>query len=112
MISWLTMPMLALALRGWASISKPQIVARSAGLVDQPREDVDQRRLARAIGAEQAEDLPARHLEDHIVERALAARDRSCRDSRSRSRPRSCAPHKAARGAMRALPAVLAIGDP
>ena len=45
----------------------------AAGLVDQARQDVDQRRLACAIGAEQPEDLAARHIERHIVERALAA---------------------------------------
>ncbi len=46
---------------------------RAAGLVDQPGEDVDQRRLARAVGAEQAEDLPARHVEADVVQRPLAA---------------------------------------
>ena len=55
-------------------MSKPQIVARAAGLVDQPGEDVDQRRLAGAVGAEQPEDLAARHVEADAVERALAAR--------------------------------------
>ena len=40
-------------------------------LDDQPGEDVDQRRLARAVGAEQAEDLAARHIEADPVERAL-----------------------------------------
>ena len=45
----------------------------AAGLHDQAGEDVDQRRLARAVGAEQAEDLPARHVEADVVERALAA---------------------------------------
>ena len=44
------------------------------GLVDQPGQDVDQRGLARAIGAEQAEDLAARHIEADPVQRALAAR--------------------------------------
>ena len=45
----------------------------AARLVDEARQDVDERRLARAVGAEQAEDLPARHVEGDVVERALAA---------------------------------------
>src|SRR3546814_7713839 len=45
----------------------------AAGLVDEPGEDVDQRRLARAVGAEQPEDAAARHLERDVVERLLAA---------------------------------------
>jgi hypothetical protein len=54
-------------------MSKPQIVTAAAGLHDQPGEDVDQGRLARAVGAEQPEDLAARHVEADLVERALAA---------------------------------------
>ena len=73
-ISCGTMPIDALALRGCSSMSKPQIARAAAGLVHQPGEDVDQRRLARAVGAEQAEDLAARHVEADPVERALAAR--------------------------------------
>ena len=77
------MPIERLALRGCSSMSKPQIVALPLGFGDQPGEDVDQRRLARAIGPEQAEDLPARHVEADIVERALGPPwRRSCdRDS-------------------------------
>ena len=41
-------------------------------LVDQPRQDVDQRGLARAIGAEQPEDQPPLDIEADIVERLLA----------------------------------------
>src|SRR5262249_43241090 len=37
----------------------------------QPGQDVDQRRLARAIGAEQPENLPARNVEAYLVQRAL-----------------------------------------
>jgi hypothetical protein len=50
------MPIARLAFRGWASMSNPQMLARAARLVHQPRQDVDQRRLARAIGTQQAED--------------------------------------------------------
>src|SRR5205823_92330 len=35
---------------------------------EQPAEDADQRRLARAVRAEEAEDLPARYLQRHVVE--------------------------------------------
>src|SRR5690606_34971979 len=45
----------------------------AARLVDEPREDVDQRRLARTVRPEQPENLPARHVEADIVERPLAA---------------------------------------
>ena len=72
-ISCGTMPIERLALRGCSSMSKPQIVARAAGLVDQPGEDVDQRRLAGAVRAEQPEDAAARHVEADPVQRALAA---------------------------------------
>jgi hypothetical protein len=43
------------------------------GLVHQAGEDVDERRFPCAIGAEQAEDLAAGHVEADPVERALAA---------------------------------------
>src|SRR3546814_6975376 len=46
---------------------------RPARLVHHARQDVDERRFARAVGAEQPENLPARHVECHIVERLLAA---------------------------------------
>ena len=46
----------------------------AAGLVDHSRQDVDQRRLARAVGAEQPEDLALRHIEADVVERQLARR--------------------------------------
>ena len=45
----------------------------AARLVDQPRQDVDQRRLARAVGPEQPEDRALRHIEGDAVERLLAA---------------------------------------
>jgi len=41
------------------------------GLVDQPGKDVDQRRFARAVGAEQSEDATLRYIERNIVERQL-----------------------------------------
>ena len=44
----------------------------AAAFADQPGEDVDQRRLAGAVGAEQPEDLAARHVEADVVERQLA----------------------------------------
>src|SRR5215213_8530924 len=43
----------------------------AAGLHDHARQYVDQGRLAGAIRAEQAEDLPARHVEADLVERAF-----------------------------------------
>src|SRR3546814_8210665 len=52
---------------------------RPARLVDETREDIDQRRLARAVRAEQTENLAARHVETDIVERLLAA-GIECRD--------------------------------
>jgi hypothetical protein len=45
---------------------------RSAGLVHQARHDVDDRRLAGAIRAEQAEDLTAGNRQRDAVERPLA----------------------------------------
>src|SRR3712207_8453323 len=45
----------------------------AAGLDDQAGEDVDERGLAGAIRPKQPEDLPARHVEAHIFERALSA---------------------------------------
>jgi hypothetical protein len=47
---------------------------RARGLEHEARQRVDQGRLARAIGAEQAEDLPARHVEAHPLQRALGRR--------------------------------------
>src|SRR4029453_18671258 len=44
---------------------------RPARFHDQPGKDIDQRRLARAIGAEQPEYLSARYVETDLVERAL-----------------------------------------
>ena len=70
-ISCGTMPIERLALRGCSSMSKPQIVTLPLRFGDQPGEDVDQRRLAGAVGAEQPEDLPARHVEADVVEREL-----------------------------------------
>ena len=46
----------------------------AGGLGDQPRQNVDQRRLSRAVRAEQAEDLPFGHVEADPVERQLARR--------------------------------------
>ena len=43
----------------------------AARLAHQPRKDVDQRRLARAIGDEQAEDPALRHVEAYPLERQL-----------------------------------------
>ncbi len=54
-------------------MSKPQTVALPAALHDQSGEDVDEGRLACAVGAEQAEDLAARNVEADIVERELPA---------------------------------------
>jgi hypothetical protein len=48
------------------------MLALPAGLRHQPGEDVDQGRLARAVGAEQPEDAAARHVETHIVKRLLS----------------------------------------
>ena len=45
----------------------------AAALVDQPCQDVDQRGLPRAIGAEQAEHAAARDIEGNVGERLLAA---------------------------------------
>ena len=73
MISCGTTPIERLALRGCSSMSKPQIVALPPRLGDQAGEDVDQGRLAGAVGAEQAENAAARHVEADPVERALAA---------------------------------------
>ena len=42
------------------------------GLVDEPGEDVDQRRFARAVGPQQPEDLAARDIEVDIGQRLLA----------------------------------------
>ena len=44
-----------------------------ARLVDEPCQDVDQRRLARTVRPEQPENLTTRHVETDIVERLLAA---------------------------------------
>ena len=74
MISCGTTPIERLALRGCSSMSKPQMFDLAAGLHDQPREDVDQRRLARTVGTEQPENLPARNVEADLVQRLLAAR--------------------------------------
>src|SRR5690606_6334935 len=82
---------------------------------DQPGEDVDQGRLAGAVGAEQAENLAARHFEADAVERALASlvglleiadRDRGGSHDRahSASAPRREAGLSAARGIARAAP--------
>ena len=73
MISCGTTPIERFALRGCLSMSKPQMTTLPRGLHDQPGEDVDQGRLARAIGAEKPEDLPARNVEADVVERQLAA---------------------------------------
>ena len=54
-------------------MSKPQMSTLPLRLDDQPGEDVDQRRLARAVGAEQPENLAARDVEADIVQRELAA---------------------------------------
>src|SRR3954469_15242704 len=43
----------------------------AAGLYDEPGEDVDQGRLARAIRPQQPEDLAARNVEADLVERWL-----------------------------------------
>src|SRR5437868_5097396 len=48
-------------------------IHRAASLHDQSGKDVDQRRFARAVGPEQAEDLAARHVEADVVQRLLAA---------------------------------------
>src|SRR5678815_1357346 len=45
----------------------------AATLHDEAGEDVDQRRLAGAVRAEQAEDLAARNVEADAVQRALSA---------------------------------------
>jgi hypothetical protein len=45
----------------------------AAGLVHEPREDVDHRRLAGPVGPEQPENLPARHVDADPVQCALAA---------------------------------------
>src|SRR5690606_32651764 len=49
-------------------------LGRAGSLRHQPGEDVDQRRLARAVGAEQAEDAALRHVEAHVVEREFPRR--------------------------------------
>ena len=73
-ISWGTMPIDRLALRGCSSMSKPQISALPLDLHDQSGEDIDQGRLAGAIGPEQPENLAARHVEADLVQRALRIR--------------------------------------
>ena len=73
MISCGTTPIARLALRGCSSTSKPQMFTLPPRLHDQPGEDVDQGRLARAVGAEQPENLAARDVEADIVQRELAA---------------------------------------
>ena len=45
---------------------------RARSLAHHPGENVDQSRLARAIGAQQAEDAALRHIESHPVQRQLA----------------------------------------
>jgi hypothetical protein len=45
----------------------------AAGLHDEPGKDVDEGRLARAIGAEKAENLAARDVEADVVQRTLPA---------------------------------------
>jgi hypothetical protein len=67
------MPIEALALRGCLSMSKPQMVTPPAGLVHQARKDVDHRRLAGPVRAEQPEDLPLRHFQAHALQRSFAA---------------------------------------
>src|SRR3546814_11696951 len=58
----------------WSSdVCSSDLARRPARLVDETREDIDQRRLARAVRAEQTENLAARHVETDIVERLLAA---------------------------------------
>jgi hypothetical protein len=63
----------------------------------QPRDDVDQRRFARAVRAEQAEELALAHLQRHAVERVqravalLHADDVDGRDQRAASSGRSSA---------------------
>ena len=47
-------------------------IGRTAGLVHQSGEDIDQRRFARTIGAEQAEDRSFGHIEADTIERQLA----------------------------------------
>ena len=51
------------------AMSKPKIRAVAAGRQQQRREDLDQRRLARAVGPEQPEELARRDLEVDAVER-------------------------------------------
>src|SRR6185436_7822149 len=50
------------------------VIAVDGGLAaaghEQPAQDADERRLARAVRAEEAEDLAARHLQRDVVERA------------------------------------------
>ena len=73
MISCGTTPIDALRVaRMLVDVEAPD-VDLAAGLHDQSGEDVDQGRLARAVGAEQPENLPARNVEADVVERALAA---------------------------------------
>ena len=48
--------------------------SRARGLDHKSRKDVDQRRLARAIGTQQPENLAARNVEADMVERALGRR--------------------------------------
>ena len=63
MISCGTTPIERFALRGCSSMSKPQIVTLPLVFTTRPARMLIKRRLARAIGAEQPEDLPARHVE-------------------------------------------------
>src|SRR3546814_5844369 len=65
---------------------EPPDAGLASRLVHKAREDIDERGLAGAVRSEKAEDLPARHVEAHPVQRPLAVAvgllqtlDRNCR---------------------------------
>ena len=63
-----TTPMTCLARAGWATTSMPPTAARAAGRDDPGREHADGRGLARAVRAEQPEDLARVHREVEPVD--------------------------------------------
>ena len=58
---------------GCSRTSRPSTVARALGRLDERGEHPDGRRLARAVGPEQAEDLAATDLERHVADRPAVA---------------------------------------
>ena len=55
-------------LGGWVSGRRAEDLGRAFRRLDQARQEPEERRLARAVGAEQGDDPPPRHLEREAVE--------------------------------------------